>query len=475
MKRITLITFLCSITISITAQNFQFLSNLVYSVSINDAVELNNKFYLVGSIDSSGTDKPYFCIIDSRGVMIFDSVYNSTGEFINVHEVDNILYISHYFFNRLINFHMIFNLQYDTNFVFQDGIFVGEGVLQKSKMNNDSTILYIGYEPPLGPNHTYSSFVVKQDIITEHLTYNFQSYSINPLKSYDILSNPNGYYLFTNSPDSSVSNQVSIYNLDDSLNVVNSASITTSYKQFISNSPFLGPVTAVSLSDSTFMLNGHFKRPRYANQTNANDIGLIVLDSSLSELNLDYAGKIDTNSFSGMNSIANLNGAFYLGNTENINGKSEFMVSKADSTGNILWTKYYIKSNASIRLNKILPTSDQHLFLVGSYQLPTGVKQAFAIKTDTNLNSLPTLIKEIEMQLDFKVYPNPFKNELTIVLPFSLKDAKYTIFTIDGRIIKHSKIFSKEQLLDVSSLSSGIYFIKFKIGDLAFNRKIIKL
>ena len=79
------------------------------------------------------------------------------------------------------------------------------------------------------------------------------------------------------------------------------------------------------------------------------------------------------------------------------------------------------------------------------------------------------------MQLDFKVYPNPFKNELTIVLPFSLKDAKYTIFTIDGRIIKHSKIFSKEQLLDVSSLSSGIYFIKFKIGDLAFNRKIIKL
>src|SRR5690606_36945436 len=128
-------------------------------------------------------------IINNQGAMVFDTIFSSRGKFVNIHEVNNVLHISTYF-NPFSGFYLVFDLQYDTNFVLQNAKQIPDinGVLQKSKLINDSLILYIGYEPPPAPNITYTSFVAKQNVITGDVTYNYPSFSVNPMEVYDIIS-----------------------------------------------------------------------------------------------------------------------------------------------------------------------------------------------------------------------------------------------------------------------------------------------
>jgi hypothetical protein len=306
MKKITLIIFLCAITSVLAAQSFYFKSNLTYGVSINDALELNGKFYLVGNIDSSGTDKPYFCILNNQGVMVFDTIYNSQGRFVNIHEVNNMLHISHYS-EPFSGFHLIFDLQYDTNFVFQNGKFISSdinGVLQKSKLINDSLILYIGYEPPPAPNHTYTSFVAKQNVITGNVTYNYPSFSVNPMEIYDIISPSAGkYHLYSNSPDSLIADQLSVFYLNDSLQTYRTEQLNSSYISFGSDSTIIGGAAA-EYKSGVININCIADHPSYLNQVNSSDLALVQFDTNYNELSISFSGKTDTNYTTSRNSIA---------------------------------------------------------------------------------------------------------------------------------------------------------------------------
>jgi hypothetical protein len=59
----------------------------------------------------------------------------------------------------------------------------------------------------------------------------------------------------------------------------------------------------------------------------------------------------------------------------------------------------------------------------------------------------------------FNVYPNPTKNTLTIQLN-QLSNTGYTITDQLGKVVMEGNISSQKQVVDVSSLSNGIYFIK---------------
>jgi hypothetical protein len=60
---------------------------------------------------------------------------------------------------------------------------------------------------------------------------------------------------------------------------------------------------------------------------------------------------------------------------------------------------------------------------------------------------------------NFSVYPNPTKNTLTIQLN-QLSNTGYTITDQLGKVVMEGNISSQKQVVDVSSLSNGIYFIK---------------
>lgn len=76
--------------------------------------------------------------------------------------------------------------------------------------------------------------------------------------------------------------------------------------------------------------------------------------------------------------------------------------------------------------------------------------------------------------IDFKVYPNPLLNELTIENPNS-ETLEVTIMDANGRLLLSDLAQAGISTLDCSSLKSGIYFVKVKVGDRCGLQRISKL
>lgn len=100
---------------------------------------------------------------------------------------------------------------------------------------------------------------------------------------------------------------------------------------------------------------------------------------------------------------------------------------------------------------------------------------------DVNGNSIPDYLEfsvtlsNIEFNDDaFSFYPNPVKDVLTFVLDENIMLLKVSIVNINGRIVKKETITASNSKLNMSNLSSGIYFIDFEMSKKRFRKKIIK-
>lgn len=96
----------------------------------------------------------------------------------------------------------------------------------------------------------------------------------------------------------------------------------------------------------------------------------------------------------------------------------------------------------------------------------------------TVTDSLPTYLATNEVisnngsSVDIKIYPNPVTDSFSIKLPGNLKIKEIEIFDTSGKLVKNS--ISQSDKIDVSYLSSGIYFIKAKTDKGIFVSKFIK-
>ena len=73
---------------------------------------------------------------------------------------------------------------------------------------------------------------------------------------------------------------------------------------------------------------------------------------------------------------------------------------------------------------------------------------------------------------EFQVFPNPFKNQLTVISPIREKSTRTSIYTSEGKLVK---IFTPNQNIhDVSGLKPGIYILKIETSQNTFERKVIK-
>jgi chitodextrinase len=84
-----------------------------------------------------------------------------------------------------------------------------------------------------------------------------------------------------------------------------------------------------------------------------------------------------------------------------------------------------------------------------------------------------TLSTEESLWEQVSVYPNPTLNGF-LNIKFN-KDAKVEVFSIFGKKLIQTKINHLDSLIDISSLSNGIYFIKISHKELSLSTKIIKI
>lgn len=80
-------------------------------------------------------------------------------------------------------------------------------------------------------------------------------------------------------------------------------------------------------------------------------------------------------------------------------------------------------------------------------------------------------VDEIATQNDIIIYPNPAHDVIEIVL---YKKSVVRIFNITGQLLKQINIDQKNASIDISGLSSGIYFLKVETSEGVSVKKIMK-
>jgi PKD repeat protein len=74
---------------------------------------------------------------------------------------------------------------------------------------------------------------------------------------------------------------------------------------------------------------------------------------------------------------------------------------------------------------------------------------------------------------NFKFYPNPTTNQITIKAANQLLGSVYTVYDFTGKSVLNGQILSEQCVVELSNLSSGIYLLSIG-GDLKQTFKLIK-
>ena len=125
--------------------------------------------------------------------------------------------------------------------------------------------------------------------------------------------------------------------------------------------------------------------------------------------------------------------------------------------------------NSSIAFADIDGDNDQDIFITG-YSFRTGYNSQEISKLYRN--SAIVGILETVNEIDFKLYPNPVFNQLSIINN-ELSILKIDIIDVMGKTIK--TITENTNSIDVSELSKGTYFIKIQTTKRQINKRLVKM
>ncbi|TMM58452.1 T9SS type A sorting domain-containing protein [Maribacter algarum] len=98
------------------------------------------------------------------------------------------------------------------------------------------------------------------------------------------------------------------------------------------------------------------------------------------------------------------------------------------------------------------------------------------LKVTTNLPCQGTYEEKFLFSDEPFVYPNPFGDFIKVFFGTTVDEVKVRIFAANGRLVLDSEyaVNSTEQELDLTALSTGLYFIQFEADNIKGTSKVIK-
>ncbi len=175
--------------------------------------------------------------------------------------------------------------------------------------------------------------------------------------------------------------------------------------------------------------------------------------------------------------ITDAQGNIYICGYENlIGGTKNGCIIKYDSNGNLLWNiSYDAGVNQNDKFNSITLDFNNDILVTG---------QTFTTATNANYVTVkyantPTAIEEEGFISEFVLYPNPAQTFVTIA--FNMRDGKnlsVSVMDVAGRDVWNlNSNFSKginKINIDLSALSSGVYYCNVKMNERIQTVKLIK-
>ena len=86
------------------------------------------------------------------------------------------------------------------------------------------------------------------------------------------------------------------------------------------------------------------------------------------------------------------------------------------------------------------------------------LNNCFATSEELNYGIVSVL--DLTQDQDFKVYPNPAENEITVILDKDFKGSSFQIMDLNGKLIFSGDMKSNVAKIDISGFDSGLYILK---------------
>lgn len=94
-------------------------------------------------------------------------------------------------------------------------------------------------------------------------------------------------------------------------------------------------------------------------------------------------------------------------------------------------------------------------------EFPVYVRQGSQYDDIINDPGIVASVTEHNSEINFSVYPNPASNFVTL----SLVEGQIKIYNAQGQLVTLSVVEGQNKTIDISSLSSGIYYLQFQSND----------
>ena len=198
----------------------------------------------------------------------------------------------------------------------------------------------------------------------------------------------------------------------------------------------------------------------------------------------------------GFNAILELSDGSFVGGgvqfeTDSLTwGKRNGLVIKMDANGDTLWRKQYripgMDGNGTdFHINDMRTTSDGGFICAGVVYPAapdTGTQDMWLLKIDSNgcadsacslITSIPNTQNSSLNTNSLAVYPNPTNGIVTIELPPKSTSASFRLININGIEVFNQSLNSSTNQIDVSHLSKGIYFYRYRDKKQGYAGKLV--
>ena len=292
---------------------------------------------------------------------------------------------------------------------------------------------------------------------------------------WDVLDNGgSGYKIFTeNYPDTvSVGTTWNVANLDSNLNLISFKSLSEGTFPATLASFFEDPFSAKWLNDSVYMVAGRV----YWNDTlpfsnSEFEIGLVFYSLDDSVLSYHRFGKVDSNDVPAHYQAVDFvyRNAIYVGGSSVNPPGNALNLLKLDSTGALLWQKYYGQDYHTPM--HVLATQDSGC-LLASYIDNGYDRDIYIIKVGPDGEYVPGVPTNELPRETFTIYPNPARDYFTIRSNFNLP-ASVELYNITGSLVNRQPVTSNLQQVSVQGLSPGLYVYRLVSKEREARGKII--
>jgi uncharacterized repeat protein (TIGR01451 family) len=214
--------------------------------------------------------------------------------------------------------------------------------------------------------------------------------------------------------------------------------------------------------------NEHFVQPntlfdyqiRFQNTGSASALKVVVVDTLPAQLD-PATLQLGASSHNYNLSIDGYNGRLMLIFT--FNG-----INLPDSTSNLLGSQGFLKFKIAAKADVPLETTiSNNAYIYFDYNEPVITNNAwvtihyFKIDDPIAVTVTPTATPIISIPNDFKLYPNPSKQNSLLDLGKTYENIQVKIETINGQVVYNQQFLQKNQvLLNAEQLNAGIYFVR---------------